>query len=181
MTLTNTPVDYKSEPGSTYAQSTSPDVSNEKQSAENIASDHESNQKKSLKKPNLDSDCAEIDESEYPTGARLGAVVAALVLAIFLVSLNLTIVAPAIPKIRDKFHGLEKVSWYSSAFFMCMGAFQSAWGKGYKYFPRKNLSTAIFVFELGSLICGTSPNSRSLIVGRAIAGVGVGAAGIGSG
>lgn len=69
---------------------------------------------------------------------------------------------------------------YSSAFFMCMGAFQSAWGKGYKYFPLKSAYlAAIFVFELGSLICGVSPNSNALIIGRAIAGVG--AAGIGSG
>ena len=30
----------------------------------------------------------------------------------------------------------------------------------------------MFIFELGSLICGVSPNSNALIVGRAIAGVG---------
>lgn len=38
---------------------------------------------------------------------------------------------------------------------------------------------AIFIFELGSLICGVAPNSPVLIVGRAIAGVG--AAGIACG
>lgn len=38
---------------------------------------------------------------------------------------------------------------------------------------------SIFIFELGSLICGVAPNSTTLIVGRAIAGFG--AAGIGSG
>lgn len=31
---------------------------------------------------------------------------------------------------------------------------------------------SIFVFELGSLICGIAPNSPTLIAGRAIAGVG---------
>ena len=31
---------------------------------------------------------------------------------------------------------------------------------------------SILIFELGSLICGTSPNSTALIVGRAIAGIG---------
>jgi len=30
----------------------------------------------------------------------------------------------------------------------------------------------VFIFELGSLICGVSPNSTALIVGRAIAGIG---------
>ena len=38
---------------------------------------------------------------------------------------------------------------------------------------------ALFIFELGSLICGVAPNSTALIIGRAVAGVG--AAGIFSG
>lgn len=63
---------------------------------------------------------------------------------------------------------------------MTVGGFQSTWGKVFKYFPLKiSFLIAIFIFELGSLICGVAPNSTALIVGRAIAGVG--AAGIGSG
>ncbi|KAM6477507.1 major facilitator superfamily domain-containing protein [Trichoderma sp. SZMC 28011] len=123
---------------------------------------------------------AEIDNSEYPTGSRLVAIITALALAIFLVSLDLTIVATAIPKITDQFNGLSDIAWYSSAFFMTMGGFQSAWGKIYKYFPLKtSYLIAIFIFELGSLICAVAPSSTALIVGRAFAGVG--AAGIGSG
>lgn len=38
---------------------------------------------------------------------------------------------------------------------------------------------AIGIFELGSLICGVAPNSTTLIVGRAVAGLG--SAGIFSG
>lgn len=54
------------------------------------------------------------------------------------------------------------------------------WGKVYKYFPLKiSFLMAVFIFELGSLICAVAPNSTTLIVGRAIAGVG--AAGVGSG
>ncbi|KAL7785670.1 major facilitator superfamily domain-containing protein [Trichoderma afarasin] len=123
---------------------------------------------------------AEIDNSEYPTGSRLVAIITALALAIFLVSLDLTIVATAIPKITDQFNGLSDIAWYSSAFFMTTGGFQSAWGKVYKYFPLKtSYLIAIFIFELGSLICAVAPSSTALIVGRAFAGVG--AAGIGSG
>ncbi|KUI52738.1 Putative HC-toxin efflux carrier TOXA [Cytospora mali] len=117
---------------------------------------------------------------EYPSGLGLFFIVTALVLSVFLVSLDQTIVATAIPKITDDFHGLDDVSWYSSAFFMTVGGFQSAWGKAYKFFPLKiSFLLAIFTFELGSLICGVAPNSTTLIVGRAIAGVG--ASGIGSG
>ena len=34
--------------------------------------------------------------------------------------------------------------------------------------------SAIGLFELGSLICGTAPNSIALILGRAVAGLGAG-------
>ncbi|EOO00201.1 putative major facilitator superfamily transporter protein [Phaeoacremonium minimum UCRPA7] len=120
------------------------------------------------------------DPMDYPTGVRLTFIIVALVLSIFLVSLDMTIVATAIPRITDEFGGLDDVAWYGSAFFMTLGGFQSAWGKAYKYFPLKiTFLLSIFVFELGSLICGVAPNSTALIVGRAIAGLG--AAGIGSG
>lgn len=50
----------------------------------------------------------------------------------------------------------------------------------YTFFSLKAVYlTAIFVFELGSLICGVAPSSVALIVGRAIAGIG--AAGINCG
>ncbi|KZL81469.1 hc-toxin efflux carrier toxa [Colletotrichum incanum] len=97
----------------------------------------------------------------------------ALVLSITLVSLDQTIVATAIPKITDQFNRLDDISWYASAYFMTLGAFQSLWGKVYKYFPLKfSFLVAIFVFELGSLICAVARNSMTLIVGRAISGLG---------
>ncbi|KAM7206571.1 Major facilitator superfamily domain containing protein [Naviculisporaceae sp. PSN 640] len=121
-----------------------------------------------------------IGTGEYPQGFALTMIIVALVLSIFLVALDMTIVATAIPKITDEFHGLEDVAWYGSAFFMTVGGFQSTWGKIFKYFPLKlSFLISIFIFELGSLICGVAPNSTALIIGRAIAGVG--AAGIGSG
>ncbi|EKD17024.1 uncharacterized protein L3040_000450 [Drepanopeziza brunnea f. sp. 'multigermtubi'] len=120
------------------------------------------------------------DEGDYPAGLRMAFIVIALLLSIFLVSLDMTIVATAIPKITDDFKGLDLVGWYGAAFFLTVGAFQSTWGKGYKYFPLKTtFLVAIFIFELGSLICGVAPNSTALIVGRAIAGLG--GAGIASG
>jgi len=120
------------------------------------------------------------DAVEYPSGAPLAFVVVALVLSVFLVALDMTIVATAIPKITDEFHGLEEVAWYGSAFFMTLGGFQSTWGKIYKYFPLKiSFIAAILLFEVGSLICAVAPNSVALIIGRAIQGVG--AAGVASG
>lgn len=92
----------------------------------------------------------------------------------------MTIVATAIPRITDQFKSVNQVGWYGSAFFLTLGAFQSTWGKAYKYFPLKlSFLISIFIFEVGSLICAVANNSTTLIVGRAIAGAG--GAGIASG
>ncbi|KAK3377019.1 putative efflux pump antibiotic resistance protein [Lasiosphaeria ovina] len=110
---------------------------------------------------------------EYPHGFRLVVLVAAVMITVFLTSLDQTIVGTAIPKITDEFHGLSQVSWYGSAYFMCLGGFQPAWGKAFKMFPLKTtFIVSICIFELGSLICGVAPTSEAFIVGRAIAGVG---------
>lgn len=56
---------------------------------------------------------------------------------------------------------------------MTLGAFQSTWGKVFKYFPLKtSFLVAIFIFELGSLVAAVAQNSTTLIVGRAISGIG---------
>ncbi|KAK5115239.1 hypothetical protein LTR62_001439 [Meristemomyces frigidus] len=127
----------------------------------------------SEEKPNdAGADAAPI-EDEYLRGSRLAALVVSLMLGIFLVALDQTIVGTAIPKITDEFHDLTKVAWYGSAYFMTFGAFQSTWGKVYRYFPLKFwFLVSLLIFEVGSLICGVSKNSITLIVGRAIAGLG---------
>ena len=121
-----------------------------------------------------------IDTSDYPSALPLAMITLALVLSIFLVALDMTIVATAIPRITDQFHSLDQVGWYGSAFFLTLASFQSTWGKAYKYFPLKAaFLISIFIFEVGSLICAVSQNSTTLIVGRAVAGAG--GAGIASG
>lgn len=158
--------------------SSPPSLRNEKQDPENgLSTDIETESNTLKDDPGV---TAESDDGDYPKGTRLAFIVVALVLSIFLVSLDMTIVATAIPKITDQFHGLSLVGWYGSGFFLTLAAFQSTWGKIYKYFPLKGgFLLAIFIFELGSLICGVAPNSTALIVGRAIAGLG--GAGIASG
>ncbi|PMD41759.1 MFS general substrate transporter [Hyaloscypha variabilis F] len=122
----------------------------------------------------------EVEAGDYATGLALYVIAVGLGLGIFLVALDMSIVATAIPKITDQFHSLGDVSWYGSAYFLTFGGSQSTWGKGYKYFPLKiTFIFALFLFELGSLICGVAPSSTALIVGRAIAGLG--GAGVGSG
>ncbi|KAI0970358.1 MFS gliotoxin efflux transporter glia [Xylaria arbuscula] len=110
---------------------------------------------------------------DRPHGLRLMVIVAALLLSIFLVALDLTIVATAIPRITDEFHSINDIGWYAAAFFITLGVFQSTWGKAYKHLNLKwGFLLAVFLFEIGSLICAVSQNSTTLIVGRAIAGLG---------
>ncbi|KAL1892981.1 hypothetical protein Sste5346_006661 [Sporothrix stenoceras] len=122
----------------------------------------------------VNADGVAVDENgdAYPTGSKLIFIVVALVLTTLLIAMDMTIVATEIPKITDEFHGLDKVSWYGAAYFMCVGGSQSTWGKMFKYFPLKTTYlVALVLFEAGSALCGASPNATALIVGRAIAGL----------
>ena len=120
------------------------------------------------------------DEIEYPHGVKLAIIVVSLCLSIFLMALDNTIIATAIPKITDYFKALDDVGWYGSAYLLTTCAFQLLFGKLYTFFSIKWVYLgAIFVFEVGSVICGAAPTSVALIIGRAVAGVG--SAGIFSG
>jgi MFS family permease len=66
------------------------------------------------------------------------------------------------------------------AYLLTTAALQLLFGRFYTFFSIKYVFLiAIFIFEVGSLVCGVAQNSVTLIVGRAVAGVG--AAGIFSG
>ncbi|CAK5276777.1 unnamed protein product [Mycena citricolor] len=118
--------------------------------------------------------------AEHPEGLKLALITLALCLAIFLVALDNTIIATAIPKITDDFNSLADVGWYGSAYLLTTAATQLLFGKFYTFLPIKWVFVAaIVVFEVGSAICGGAPNSTALIIGRAIAGLG--SAGIFSG
>lgn len=109
----------------------------------------------------------------YPTTPKLVLILTSCALSIFLVALDNTILSTAIPVIASTFHSLDAVAWYGSGFFVTMAAFQTTWGKLYKYFSVKIVYlAAIALFEIGSVICAAASSSTGLIVGRAIAGVG---------
>jgi hypothetical protein len=50
----------------------------------------------------------------YPTGIKLIIIIIALCLAIFLVALDQTIIATAIPRITDRFNSVQDIGWYGS-------------------------------------------------------------------
>ncbi|KAL9113975.1 MAG: hypothetical protein Q9227_002110 [Pyrenula ochraceoflavens] len=104
----------------------------------------------------------------------------ALALSIFLMALDESIIATAIPRITDHFDSLDDVGWYGSGYLMTMACFQLTCGKLYKHLSSKRvLLSALAIFELGSAVSASAPSSDALIVGRVLAGTG--ASGIVSG
>ncbi|KAL6718352.1 hypothetical protein ACLMJK_004441 [Lecanora helva] len=113
------------------------------------------------------------DPHEYPGPLTLTLLTIGICLSVFLVSLDRTIVATAIPRITDDFHSPDDVGWYGSAYLLTAGALQPIYGRIFVLFNIKwSFLGALGIFELGSLICGVAPSSVALIVGRAIAGWG---------
>ena len=56
----------------------------------------------------------EDEEIVYPGGLVLAAIVLALCLAVFLVALDQTIIATAIPRITDRFQSVKDIGWYGA-------------------------------------------------------------------
>lgn len=109
----------------------------------------------------------------YLSGYKLAVILTALCLSNFLVALDTTIIATAIPVISQEFGSLRDVGWYVSAYFLTNCAFQLLYGKLYTLYDVKPIFIgAMAIFEIGSLICGVAPSSPVFILGRAIAGLG---------
>ncbi|KAL8787632.1 MAG: hypothetical protein Q9195_007678 [Heterodermia aff. obscurata] len=116
------------------------------------------------------------DESKYPGGGTLALLTFGLCMATFVVALDNTIIATAIPKITTVFDSLNDVGWYGSSYLLTTTSLQPSFGKIYTYFNVKwTYLSALIIFELGSIICAAAKNSVMLIVGRAIAGAGAAA------
>ncbi|RJE18500.1 MFS toxin efflux pump [Aspergillus sclerotialis] len=110
---------------------------------------------------------------KYPSGVKLTFIFVALCFTVFLVALDQTIISTAIPTITTQFHSIEDIGWYGSAYLLTTCSFQLFFGKLYTLLSLKwTFVGAVLIFEVGSAICGASPSSVALIVGRAIAGIG---------
>ncbi|KAK2595437.1 hypothetical protein QQS21_006847 [Conoideocrella luteorostrata] len=109
----------------------------------------------------------------YPHGLKLVLIIVALCLAIFLVALDQTIIAPALGAITAQFQSVKDIGWYGSAYLLTTTALQPMYGAVYKLFNVKMVYLgAVFIFEVGSLVSAVAPTSTAFIVGRAVAGIG---------
>ncbi|KIW16860.1 hypothetical protein PV08_04050 [Exophiala spinifera] len=113
------------------------------------------------------------DEPQYLGPRALTFFMSAILLVVIILTLDQSILATATPKITDQFHTIADIGWYAAAYMICNASLQPLTGKVYTYFPlRYAFLGFVFVFELGSLVCGVAQSSTMLIVGRAVAGMG---------
>lgn len=115
-----------------------------------------------------------------PKTVKFWLVILSAIVSMFLVALDRTILATAIPRITDDFNSLGDIGWYSSGYMLTTAACQLLFGRIYRFYDlRWTFLACIAVFEIGSAICGAAPSSPVFIFGRAVAGIG--AAGISTG
>ncbi|PQE21781.1 hypothetical protein CJF30_00011014 [Rutstroemia sp. NJR-2017a BBW] len=93
--------------------------------------------------------------------------------SVFLYALDNTIVATIQPAIIADLGHIEKLPWVSVGYQATSVALDLTWGKLFGKFNGKSLFLAtVSIFEIGSAICGATPNINAMIIGRAICGVG---------
>ena len=100
----------------------------------------------------------------------------ALLIGTFLSSLDVTVVGTAMPTIVSELGGLSLYGWVFSAYLLTStitvpiyGKLADRWGRKNTYFLGATL------FLIGSLVCGLAEDMISLVLARALQGIGAGA------
>jgi EmrB/QacA subfamily drug resistance transporter len=101
--------------------------------------------------------------------------VAGLMLALFLVALDQTVVGTALPKIVAELNGFERYAWVTTAYLLASTAMIPVIGKLGDIYGRKwFIVSGIVVFLVGSALCGAAWGMNELILFRGIQGLGAG-------
>jgi EmrB/QacA subfamily drug resistance transporter len=108
-------------------------------------------------------------------GSRRRLIFAALLLVLFIASLDQTIVSTALPTIVGDLGGLQHLSWVVTAYLLASTVVGPLYGKlGDLYGRKRVLQVALVLFLVGSALCGLAQNMPQLIAFRAVQGIGGG-------
>ncbi len=103
------------------------------------------------------------------------AVFAGLMLGSLIASLNMTLVAPALPTIVAELGGLADYTWIPISAMLASTIVVPLAGKLSDIYGRKPLyMTGVVVFAIGSLLSGVAPNFWFLVFARFVQGAGMG-------
>ncbi|KAL6786522.1 major facilitator superfamily domain-containing protein [Trichoderma sp. SZMC 28012] len=98
--------------------------------------------------------------------------IAGLVLPYFLASLDLTVVATALPFIASHFDKFDQLNWIVTAYTLTSTAFIPFYGQFADVFGRHiSLQVAIFFTVIGSVLCAAAQSWGMLLLGRALQGL----------
>jgi EmrB/QacA subfamily drug resistance transporter len=98
-----------------------------------------------------------------------------VMLAMMLAALDQTIVAPALPIIGASLGNADFLSWIISAYLVTGTAVTPLYGKFSDIHGRRPaLFVSMGVFLVGSVLCAIAPDMPTIIVGRAVQGMGGG-------
>jgi MFS family permease len=99
----------------------------------------------------------------------------AVMAAMFLASIDGTIVSTAMPTIVGDLHGISSYAWVFSGFLLAEIATIPLWGRLADMFGRKRIFLAgMALFMLGSILCGAAQSMTALVLFRAVQGAGAG-------
>lgn len=112
---------------------------------------------------------------ESLSGKALNCVFAALMMTMFVGSLDQTITSTAMASIVGELNSVEHMVWVTTAYMLTSTITMPIYGKLGDLFGRKHLFLfAMTVFTLGSTVTAAAPTMGAFIAGRAIQGLGGG-------
>ncbi|KXH45060.1 MFS transporter [Colletotrichum simmondsii] len=137
-----------------------------------------------IEEPGIQQNGVDLNQEQQPNTHLQGWALVSLVIAFmaicFVLALDNTILATAIPQITSDFKSLNDIGWYGSSYLIAQMAMLPTCGRLYAFYNIKWVyCISLIIFEVGSVISAVAPNSMALIIGRAVSGVG--AAGLVSG
>lgn len=98
-----------------------------------------------------------------------------LMLTMFLTALDQTIVATALPTIGRQFNDVTNLSWIITAYLLSSTAVAPVYGTLSDIYGRRAMIiTSLSLFLIGSVLCAIAPNILTLILARALQGLGGG-------
>ena len=116
----------------------------------------------------------QLDSARPVTNRAL--VMASILAAMFMVAIEVTIVATAMPQIVGDLGGIELYSWVFASFLLTQTSATVVFGKLADVFGRKPvILLGIAIFLGGSVMCGFAWSMPSMIAFRLLQGVGAGA------
>jgi len=103
------------------------------------------------------------------------AIIGGVLLSMLLAALDQTIVAPAMPTIAGSLGHAEYIPWVVTGYLLTATALAPLYGKISDIYGRRpTIYAAILIFLAGSVVAAIAPNMLTLIIGRAIQGMGGG-------